>query len=60
MRYDLSQLTHDQQLRFLEIANGSPIHEGYYQVCYNGVNNQFVLLRADYVLDDHKKMKPQH
>lgn len=52
MRFDLTELTHEQQSRFIEQIKKAHIQEGYYRVLYNGMTNEFVFIRADYVIWD--------
>jgi hypothetical protein len=48
MKYDLTELNHLQQIRFLSKAKDH-LEDGYYRVFHNPNSGEFPLIRVDFV-----------
>jgi hypothetical protein len=58
MRYDLSQLTFELQLQFIESVKEVPyIEDNYYRVSYDTLTNEFLLIKIGYVVRNKNSVK---
>lgn len=55
MFYDTSELSHENQLHFLKQKNEVHLEDGYYKVLYNGLREEFLFMRIDYVLRNERR-----
>lgn len=52
MKYDLSELTHMEQLKFMESIKHQWHDDAYYKVFYNRVSKEFLLSKIDFVIKE--------
>ncbi len=50
MRFDTTDLTHLEQIQFVETIKGCYIEDNYYRVFYDRRNKEFVLIKIDCVI----------